>query len=308
VSMDDEGWSSDPWDAVDDTAAGAASQLPPPPAPPAPPQGAAAPPYQPPAGSHPAGSSPAGQGRRPPPKVLGAIIAAAVLVVGGVIAAVVLSGHHSPTPASDTATSSGSNTSAGTNAPSSTNSGSSTTPTSTSSSGTPLVNDTQFDTCQDVSAADRGISGVTDEVVCTGSDVQSEGGIAIFYASFPTSTQAAGYIQELSSGASQSSDCQSVTIGTGAGDVSCAFQDDDTESGQAVMYIGPEFTFGPNGATSEVDCQYYGQPTNDGATVLAWEYQGTPDIGALISCSESASALGSMRTGLYSGDLELNGQ
>lgn len=226
----------------------------------------------------------------------------AVVVIGGGTAGVILASSdsgHKPTPVTTTLVTTNPTSVSTTVSPD-------TTVTTTTPPPASLAANVPFDNCIDIPVANRGIPGATDEVGCTGSDVGSEGAVGIFYATFPSASSAASYVAGRSSGAgAPNAPCNIVQLGVGS--AYCDFTDSSSLSGTAVLFIGQEFTFGPD-SNSQNTCAQLGASSGSGTSVLVWNYASTNVIGGAMSCSASTNALSSMRTGLYNGDLELDSQ
>jgi hypothetical protein len=237
-----------------------------------------------------------------PRAVLAAV--AAVVVVGAVVGIIVAaSGGKKRSPVSSTGT-----TTATTAAPATTQATTASTqaPATTAPASTAaLAAVVPFKSCQDLAASSRGIPGASDEVVCTGSDVSAAGGDVAFYATFDSPASTASYLSELGTSAGTSSDCSTVTLGQG--EALCGFQDQSSQAGSAVLYLGSVFSFGP-ASTSSADCSLLGKSTTGGASVVVWSYTGTKVVGGLLACSASVQDLSTMRSALLNGDLQTTGQ
>jgi hypothetical protein len=288
--MDDEGWQSDPWGSDPTAAPGDVPQAPPPPrtAPDGPDAG-------------PPPTAPTSTFAGPPPsnrntKIAVAVVAAIIVIGAGIgVAAAV---HHGPT----TTTTSQANNNNNNNT--STTSGPNTT-TAPSSGLLSSVSPSVFSNCQDLASGQRGIPNAVDQVACTGSDLNSDGAVAAFFAQLPSASAAQAYIQtDLGSTATTSSgDCSSLTLGSG--EALCNFSDQNGNAGVALLAIGSAFSYGP-GATVGGDCAVLGQSASSGVSVLVWAYSGSDVVGGLESCSEDTSALSTMRSTLLGGDLALS--
>jgi hypothetical protein len=255
-------------------------------------------------------------GRRKPSRnaIIAIAVGVVVLIGGGVGAAVALSSHtttnnnpittnnptttlSTPTGGNSPASTSPANTNTGTTSPSG--------PSPTSSANSGLLANAPFSNCTDLTPAQRGIPDATDEVICTGSDVATDGAVQAFYATLPSSTAAEEYLATLAHQGSPSGQCSEVQLGLGT--AFCDFTDSTPESGAAVMFIGQNFSFGPN-ATTQANCAAENQPSTDGTAVLLFNYSGSDVVGGAFGCQASVTPLATIRSSLNNADFELDNQ